>query len=193
MWEDKRYTSSVPKAEVEKGLRDIAGNPDCHILLFVSASSGIVGREGMSGLVSEVRNGQLIVYISNFKRNADQIGYLRTVVQNIILGVKPLLLQRDLLRQEQIDDRLEIATNILATSADSLVELQKMCDSIASESRIRQASMKNSIERVRAGLESLSKSLLPASTLSEPGAAAKAQRKCSKCGQPGHTIKTCKA
>jgi uncharacterized coiled-coil protein SlyX len=218
MWEDKLYKSSVPKAEIEKGLRDVAGHPDCHVLLFVSATSDITGHESMLGLTSEVQNGQLILYISNFKRNTDPVGYLRTVVQTILTGVKPLLLNRDTIRQENNDERLKAATIILTDLSMSLAEQQRACDGIASDFRARLTSLKNSIDRVRSGIDSLSKSLLSTNATVAPDVTTgsvvtaraetqvgsdvvpsttntveKKPRRCGKCGQPGHTRISCKA
>jgi hypothetical protein len=185
MWEDKRYASSVPRAEVEKAWRDIAANGDCHVLLFVSALSGIVSRESSSNLFSEVRNGQLIIYLSNFKQNADQVGYLCTVIQTILSGVKPLLLVQS---GEATDERISLAASGLSSLSQSLNDMQKSCDTILTDFRVKLSTLKNSIERIKSGIDSLSQSICSTSVVSE---STKAQRKCSKCGQPGHTIRTC--
>jgi hypothetical protein len=188
MWEDKDYAASVPRAEVEKAWRDIAANPDCHVLIFVSARSGISTREGASGLFSEVRDGQLIIYLSNFKQNADQILFLNTIVQTILAGVKPLLLTQS---GEITDERISLAVCGLGSLSQSLGEMQRMCENLISEFRVKLSTMKGSIDRTRSGMDALIQSISSsASPTSEP---TKAQRKCSKCGRPGHTSKTCTA
>jgi hypothetical protein len=185
MWEDKNYTASVPRAEVEKAWRDIAANADCHVLLFVSAQSGIATREGSSNLFSEVRNGQLIIYLSYFKQNTDRAGYLSTVIQTILTGVKPLLLAQS---GEVTDERIDLAAAGLTSLSLSMAEMQKMCDTIMTDVRVKLSTLRGSIDRTRAGIDSLTKSISSAEVVSET---TKTQRKCSSCGQPGHTVRTC--
>ncbi len=191
MWEDKHYTRPVPREEIEKAWRDLSANEDCNVLLFVSATSSIVGRENSSGLVSEVRDGKLILYLSNFKNNVDQIGYLRTVIKTILIATSPLILRMQELGPEVVDERLRIATTVLEALANSLFDQEKACDALAMEMRVRISGMKNCIERTRTGIDALVKEII---TIERPVVSdvAKASRKCGKCGQPGHTRTTCK-
>jgi len=191
MWEDKRYTTTVPKAEVDKAWRDFDANQDCHVLLFVSAHSPIQGRESSSGIVSEVREGRLMLYLSCFKNNLDQVGYVKTVVQTILLATKPLLLMQQELGPEAVDERLRVGVTVLGTLSQSLHDQEKACDKLLADMRVSVASMKNGLDRTRKGIDSLARELLPSeAAVSEP---TKTVRKCSKCGQPGHTIRSCKA
>lgn len=191
MWEDKKYTKPVPREEVEKAWRDLAANVDCHALLFVSANTPIVTRESSTGLVSEVRDGRLILYLSSFKNNADQIGYLRTVIQTILLACKPLLLRERELGSEVVDERLRVASTVLTSLSQSLLDQEKACDSLITDMRVRLMSMKNGIDRTKHGIESLINDLI---TTDQPAVSevTKTVRKCSRCGQPGHTVRTCK-
>jgi len=191
MWEDKKYTKPVPREEIEKAWRDLAANVDCHALLFVSANTPIVTRESSTGLVSEVRDGRLILYLSSFKNNVDQIGYLRTVIQTILLACKPLLLRERELGSEVVDERLRLASTVLTSLSQSLLDQEKACDSLITDMRVRLTSMKNGIDRTKHGIESLVNDLI---TTDQPAVSevTKTVRKCGRCGQPGHTIRTCK-
>ncbi len=42
MFENKKYTKTVPKTEVEKAIRDFKLNKDCDVLIFMSEDSSII-------------------------------------------------------------------------------------------------------------------------------------------------------
>lgn len=191
MWEDKCYTNTVPRAEVDKGWRDLVGNPDCHVLLFVSARSGIAGRDSSSGLVSEVRNGQLALFLSNFKSNPDPVGYLRLVIQTVLLAIKPLLLLCRENGNEAVDERIRFATTILTELSEAMAVQQRECESMASDFRARLGAMQNSLERTRTGINLLSQKLVP--TVSSKPESQRSERKCRRCQQTGHDARTCSA
>lgn len=67
MWELKNYTSTVPKAEVEKFLRDLKENPQAKIGVMISRSTDIYGKAQTGPLLTEFENDKIMIYINRFE------------------------------------------------------------------------------------------------------------------------------
>ena len=66
MWEVKNYTSTVPKPEVEKFLRDLKENPS-KIGVMISRSTDIYGKNHSGNMLSEFDNDKMMIYINKFE------------------------------------------------------------------------------------------------------------------------------
>jgi len=67
MWEVKNYTALVPKAEVEKFLRDLKENPQAKIGIMISRSTDIYGKNLAGHLLTEFDNDKMMIYINKFE------------------------------------------------------------------------------------------------------------------------------
>jgi hypothetical protein len=67
MWELKNYTAVVPKAEVEKFLRDLKENPQAKIGVMISRSTDIYGKNQNGPLLTEFDNDKMMIYINKFE------------------------------------------------------------------------------------------------------------------------------
>jgi hypothetical protein len=67
MWELKNYTATVPKAEVEKFLRDLKENPQAKIGVMISRSTDIYGKNLNGHLITEFDNDKMMIYINKFE------------------------------------------------------------------------------------------------------------------------------
>jgi hypothetical protein len=67
MWELKNYTSTVPKAEVDKFLRDLKENPQAKIGIMISRSTDIYGKAQSGHLITEFDNDKMMIYINRFE------------------------------------------------------------------------------------------------------------------------------
>ena len=67
MWELKNYTSLVPKAEVDKFLRDLKENAQSNIGVMISKSTDIHGKNGGSPLICEFDGDNMMIYINRFE------------------------------------------------------------------------------------------------------------------------------
>ena len=67
MWEVKNYTAVVPKAEVEKFLRDLKENPQAKIGVMISRSTDIYGKNLAGHLLTEFDNDKMMIYINKFE------------------------------------------------------------------------------------------------------------------------------
>jgi len=70
MWELKNYTSIVPKAEVEKFLRDLKENSS-KIGVMISRSTDIYGKNLNGNILTEFDNDKMMVYINKFEEFCD--------------------------------------------------------------------------------------------------------------------------
>ena len=70
MWELKNYTSLVPKAEVDKFLRDLKENAQSNIGVMISKSTDIHGKNGGSPLICEFDGDKMMIYINRFDEYA---------------------------------------------------------------------------------------------------------------------------
>ncbi len=161
IWEDKDYTRAVNKAEVDKAHRDLELNKDCHALLFISASSGIVGHCNSPGIDIEIFKGKAIVYVSFFKSAIDQQGYIRNIIQPILSGLKKSLLTNSLGTPRE-SAAIQFMVKNINPLIDSLNEQEKVCDTILNNNKIQLLSLRNAINRTKT---SISKHL---STLLDP-------------------------
>ena len=66
MWELKSYGSLVPKAEVDKFLRDLKENPQASVGVFISKSTDIHGKHQAGPLVTEFDGDKMMIYINRF-------------------------------------------------------------------------------------------------------------------------------
>ncbi len=67
MWELKNYTATVPKAEVEKFLRDLKENPQAKIGVMISRATEIYGKRQSGHLLTEFDNDKMMIYINRFE------------------------------------------------------------------------------------------------------------------------------
>jgi hypothetical protein len=67
MWELKNYTAVVPKAEVEKFLRDLKENAQTKIGVMISRSTDIYGKNGTGHMLTEFDNDKMMIYINRFE------------------------------------------------------------------------------------------------------------------------------
>lgn len=67
MWELKNYNNPVPKAEVEKFLRDLKENPQSKIGVMISRSTDIYGKSHSGNMITEFDDGKMMIYISRFE------------------------------------------------------------------------------------------------------------------------------
>jgi hypothetical protein len=67
MWELKNYGNVVPKAEVEKFLRDLKENPQAKIGVMISRGTDIYGKNGTGNLCTEFDNDKMMIYINRFE------------------------------------------------------------------------------------------------------------------------------
>jgi hypothetical protein len=67
MWELKNYTSLVPKAEVDKFLRDLKENPQAKIGVMISRTTDIHGKNAIGPLSTEFDGDKMMIYINRFE------------------------------------------------------------------------------------------------------------------------------
>ncbi len=67
MWELKNYTATVPKAEVEKFLRDLKENPQAKVGVMISRATDIYGKNGTGPMLTEFDNDKMMIYINRFE------------------------------------------------------------------------------------------------------------------------------
>jgi hypothetical protein len=67
MWELKNYTATVPKAEVEKFLRDLKENPQAKIGVMISRSTDIYSKALNGPMLTEFDNDKMMIYINKFE------------------------------------------------------------------------------------------------------------------------------
>jgi len=67
MWELKNYTAVVPKAEVEKFLRDLKENAQTKIGVMISRSTDIYGKNQSGHMLTEFDNDKMMIYINKFE------------------------------------------------------------------------------------------------------------------------------
>jgi hypothetical protein len=67
MWELKNYTAIIPKAEVEKFLRDLKENPQAKIGVMISRSTDIYGKAQSGHMITEFDNDKMMIYINKFE------------------------------------------------------------------------------------------------------------------------------
>jgi hypothetical protein len=67
MWELKNYGNVVPKAEVEKFLRDLKENAQTKIGVMISRSTDIYGKNQSGHMLTEFDNDKMMIYINRFE------------------------------------------------------------------------------------------------------------------------------
>lgn len=67
MWELKNYSAVVPKAEVDKFLRDLKENPNATVGVMVSRGTDIQGKALAGGLLTEFEGDKMMVYLNRFE------------------------------------------------------------------------------------------------------------------------------
>ena len=67
LWELKNYTAIVPKAEVDKFLRDVKENPQAHIGIMISRYTDMYGKNNAGHLVTEFDGENMMIYINRFE------------------------------------------------------------------------------------------------------------------------------
>lgn len=67
MWELKNYSSVVPKAEVDKFLRDLKEAPQASVGVMISRATDIQGKAGAGGLWTEFEGEKMMVYLNQFE------------------------------------------------------------------------------------------------------------------------------
>jgi hypothetical protein len=67
MWELKNYGATVPKAEVDKFLRDLKENPQAKIGVMISRSTDIYGKSPYGLMHTEFDQDKMMIYLSRFE------------------------------------------------------------------------------------------------------------------------------
>jgi hypothetical protein len=67
MWELKNYSGAVPKAEVDKFLRDLKENAQARVGVMISRATDIYGKAGSGLMLTEFENDKMMIYISRFE------------------------------------------------------------------------------------------------------------------------------
>jgi len=67
MWELKNYTNQVPKAEVDKFLRDLKENQQARVGVMISRLTDIYGKTYNGPLITEFEGNKMMIYISRFE------------------------------------------------------------------------------------------------------------------------------
>lgn len=67
MWELKNYSSAVPKAEVDKFLRDLKENAQARVGVMISRVTDIYGKAGSGLMLTEFEGDKMMIYISRFE------------------------------------------------------------------------------------------------------------------------------
>ena len=183
MWEDKNYEKIVPKDQIEKAYRDFDLHKNCHVLLFISANSAIRDHETSSGLDVDIHDGRLVLFISYFRSHPDPNAYIRNVIQPIIIGYKPFLIDAGCFIDSTLAIKLKTVSTILPTIVKEFNDREKEID----ETIAKLAIMKTKLAGSRGCLEELFETV----TKNIEPAAAKAARTCGICGETGHTRKKC--
>lgn len=80
LWEVKNYDKPVPKAEVEKFQRDVKENKDVLVGVMVSRYTDIVGKVARGDRDMEFLEGKLLLYVSRFESQGDEVVTLQTLV-----------------------------------------------------------------------------------------------------------------
>ena len=67
MWELKNYSSVVPKAEVDKFLRDLKEAPQASVGVMISRATDIQGKSATGSLLVEFEGEKMMVYVNRFE------------------------------------------------------------------------------------------------------------------------------
>lgn len=67
LWELKNYTAVVPKAEVDKFLRDVKENPQAHIGVMISRYTDMYGKNHSGHLLTEFDGENMMIYVNRFE------------------------------------------------------------------------------------------------------------------------------
>lgn len=67
MWELKNYSNTVPKAEVDKFLRDLKENPQSQIGVMISRSTDIYSKSHSGLLLTEFYEDKMMIYLNRFE------------------------------------------------------------------------------------------------------------------------------
>jgi len=84
MWELKNYTSLVPKAEVDKFLRDLKENAQSSVGVMISRTTDIHGKNGGGPLLCEFDGDKMMIYINRFEEFCGEDEYK---VFSMLLGL----------------------------------------------------------------------------------------------------------
>lgn len=103
MWELKTYSSTVPKAEVDKFLRDLKENPQASVGVFISKTTDIHGKNSAGPMAIEFDGGRMSVYVNRFD---DFVGDDDAKVFSMLLGLFRIWWEHR--REETGFDRVQI-------------------------------------------------------------------------------------
>lgn len=67
MWELKNYSTTVPKAEIDKFLRDLKENTQARVGVMISRTTDIYGKAGSGLMLTEFEGDKMMIYISRFE------------------------------------------------------------------------------------------------------------------------------
>ena len=67
LWELKNYNNVVPKAEVEKFLRDVKENPQAQIGVMISRYTDMYGKNQSGNMLTEFDGENMMIYINRFE------------------------------------------------------------------------------------------------------------------------------
>ncbi len=85
LFENKDYTTNVPKDEVDKFIRDITNTN--YNGIFISQHSGIVGKHNLQ---LDIHNNNVLVYIHNMDYNIDTLNLAVTIIDNVYAKMEQL-------------------------------------------------------------------------------------------------------
>jgi hypothetical protein len=84
MWELKNYTSVVPKAEVDKFLRDLKENSHANVGVMISRTTDIYSKNSAGPLLCEFDGNKMMIYINRFEEFCGEDEYR---VFSMLLGL----------------------------------------------------------------------------------------------------------
>lgn len=151
MFEDKDYQKEVGTSQVEKAIRDFELHPECDVLIMISMNTPIRGHETAEGIKAVVYGERLVLYVSNFAHNVDMYGYMRRVIQPIIMATKPVL-QRVSRGNNLICEYIETVLPIMLTNIESQ---ERDLERMLKDMKAHVISVQNSILNQRNSINSM--------------------------------------
>jgi hypothetical protein len=134
MFENKDYTTTVQKTEVDKALRDfmLDKNKDCDVLIFVSEDINIINRDCPFD-ITRSDDGRPAIWISKFGHNEDKVVYLQLVGQVAEELVRLHKREKKFVNGQEIIDYKKRVEDLIQSfketkvDLDNLLKLQNAC------------------------------------------------------------------
>lgn len=217
MWEDKLYKEMVGDRDINKALEDFSGHQECDALIFVSAISSIKGHESNSDIDLDVVEGRLVMYISNLRKKPDVPGYVKSIIQPILISLCTVLKQAK--ESNNINftiGKIEQIKPVIKSLLEQIKTSERLQNELAKSNRTKLTAMKENTNEMKGSLISIlsiisDSEIIRMSPLvkndddneenedlfadgmeeEEEVVPVKSTRKCGLCGQPGHTRTRC--